>query len=83
MVLCDVEVKTDLPEVWSDIPSSGGRRDRDLIEIAFRNTATELGTPDVTPVVTPNLAKKTTGLRFVGANLDNLHEGINPFSLSS
>jgi hypothetical protein len=52
-----------------------------LIEIAFRNTATELGTLDLTPVVTPNLAKKITGLRFVGATLDNLNDGINPFSV--
>jgi hypothetical protein len=83
MVLCDVEVdvETDLAEVWSDIASHSGRRDRDLIEIAFRNTAAELETPDLTPVVTPNLAKKITGLRFVGADLDNLNEGINPFSV--
>jgi hypothetical protein len=81
MMLCDVEVETDLPEVWSDIATSGGKRDRDLIETAFRNTATDLGTPDLTPVVTPNLAKKITGLRFVGADLDNLNEGINPFSI--
>jgi hypothetical protein len=26
------------------------------------------------------LARKITGLRFVGADLDNLNEGINPFS---
>jgi hypothetical protein len=37
--------------------------------------------PDLAPVVTPSLARKITGLRFVGADLDNLNEGINPFSV--
>ena len=72
---------TDLPEMWSDLAANGGKRDRDLIEMSFRNTAAELGMADLTPVVTPSLAKKITGLRFVGADLDNLNEGINPFSI--
>jgi hypothetical protein len=81
MILCGVEIETDLPEIWSDLAANGGKRDRDLIEISFRNTAAELGMADLTPVVTPSLAKKITGLRFVGADLDNLNEGINPFSI--
>jgi hypothetical protein len=83
MVLCDVEIETDLPKDWSDITSSGGRRDHNLIEIAFRNTATEPGMPDLTPFVTANLAKKITGLRYVGKDFDNLSvkEGINSFSV--
>jgi hypothetical protein len=36
---------------------------------------------DWAPVVTPNLAKKITTLRIVGSNMDDLDEGINPFSV--
>lgn len=34
-----------------------------------------------TPIVTPNLAKKIIEVRLVGANLDDLDESVNRFSV--
>jgi hypothetical protein len=37
--------------------------------------------PNATPIVTPSLAKKIIDVKLVGNNMDNLDEGINPFSV--
>jgi hypothetical protein len=80
MILCDVVVETDLPDTWINLAANNGKRDREIIEFAFHSKATELHMQDWAPVVTPNLAKKTTTLRIIGSNMDDLDEGINPFS---
>jgi hypothetical protein len=80
MILCDVVLESDLPDVWTNLASNSGKRDRQIIEMAVREKATELGMKHSTPIITPNLAKKITDLRLVGNNMDDLDEGINPFS---
>jgi hypothetical protein len=75
-----VIIESDLPDVWVNLASNGGKRDRQIIEATFREIATELGMQGATPVVTPSLAKKTVDLHLIGNNLDNL-EGISPFSM--
>jgi hypothetical protein len=79
MILCDVVVETDLPDVWIDLASNGGKRDRETIELGVNSKAAKLRMQDSAPIVTPNLAKKTTTLRLEGTNMDNLEEGVNPF----
>jgi hypothetical protein len=81
MILCDVSIESDLPDVWVNLASNGGKRDRQIIEATFREIATELGMQGATPVVTPSLAKKIVDMRPIGNNLDNLEEGISPFSM--
>ncbi len=81
MVMCRVTDESDLPSLWADLAANNGKRDREIIELAFREIATGLGTTELSPVVTPGLAKKITALRFAGVNLDDLDEGINPFSV--
>jgi hypothetical protein len=79
MIHCDVVIESDLPDVWLNIASNGGKRDRQIIEAAFREIASELRMHSSKPVVTPG--KKITDMRLVGNNLDNLDEGISPFSI--
>jgi hypothetical protein len=57
------------------------KRDRDIVELAFRREAADIGIPDLTPIVTPSLAKKVMSLWLAGTNLDNVDEGFNPFSV--
>jgi hypothetical protein len=81
MILCDVVVESDLPEVWINLANNGGKRDRQTIEMVFRDKATDSRMWNLVPIVTPNLAKKIVEMRFVGNNLDDLDEGISPFSV--
>jgi hypothetical protein len=80
MILCDVIIESNLPDVWVNSANNGGKRDRQIIQATFREIATEVGIQGATPVVTPSLAKKIVDMRLVGNNLDNLEEGISPFS---
>jgi hypothetical protein len=81
MILCDVVIESDLPDVWVNLASNGGKRDRQIIEATFNEQAAELRMHGATPIVTPNLAKKIVDMRLVGTNMDDLDEGINPFSV--
>jgi hypothetical protein len=81
MILCDVIIESDLPDVWVNLANNGGKRDRQIIQATFREIAAEVGKQGATPVVTPSLAKKIVDMRLVGNNLDNLEEGISPFSM--
>jgi hypothetical protein len=81
MILCDVVVETDLPDTWINFAANNGKRDREIIEFAFHSKATELHMQDWAPVVTTNLARKITTLRIVSSNMDDLDQGINPFSV--
>jgi len=82
MILCGVTIESDLPELWTNLASNNGKKDRQIIEMAFKDKAAELRMKTSTPIVTPNLAKKIIELRLVGTNLDALEEGINPFSVA-
>jgi len=42
MILCDVVIESDLPDVWTKLANNGGKRDRQTIETAVREKATEL-----------------------------------------
>lgn len=76
--MCGVDDETTLPDMWSEIAAANGKRDRETIDMAFRDVANGLGLQDMAPIVTPGLAKKLTCLRLAGNNLDDLEEGIHP-----
>ena len=38
MILCDVAIESDLPEVWAKL-ANNGKRDRQTIELAIKETA--------------------------------------------
>ena len=73
--------EADLPILWSRIAAAGGKREREAIDSVFRETGTALDQQHLVPVITPDLAKKITSVRFAGNNMDDLSEGINPFVL--
>lgn len=81
MKLCDVTTESSLPELWAALAAAGGKREREVIEESFRTIASALGLPELTPVVTPSFTKKITAMRFAGANLDDLSEGVHPFAV--
>jgi len=81
MILCMVTDENDLPDLYSELAAANGKRDREVIDMAFREIANELDLPELAPVVTPGLAKKITCLRFAGSNMDDLDEGVSPFSM--
>jgi hypothetical protein len=81
LILCRVADEANLPELWEVIAAANGKQDRSAIEWVLRQIANSLSLPELAPVVTPGLAKKLTGLRFAGSNLDDLDEGISPFSI--
>lgn len=81
MILCMVADEGDLPDLYSELAAANGKRDREVIDLALREIANELDLPELAPVVTPGLAKKITCLRFAGSNMDDLDEGISPFSM--
>lgn len=79
MDITNVAVEIQLPELWHRIAASGGKRERETIEAAFREMGSDMGYQHLVPVVTPDLTKKITALRFAGTNMDDLSDGINPF----
>ena len=81
MLLCDVSDEINLPEVWRDIAAGNGKRERNTVEMAIRQSANEFGAPELAPVITPTLVKKIVSVRFVGSDLDNLGEGLSPFCM--
>jgi len=81
MMLCDVAIEGNLPDMWHAIASNGGKRDREVIDEHLRAIASGLGLSELSPVVTPGLAKKIVSMRFSGSNLDDLAEGIHPFCI--
>ena len=81
MSLCGATNETDLPDLWADLASANGKQDREVIEENFRTIASGLSLAELTPVVTPGFAKKVTAMRFAGSNLDDLTEGVHPFSI--
>ena len=40
-----------------------------------------MGYPHLAPVITPGLAKKVLGLHLAGTNMDDLSEGVSPFTM--
>jgi hypothetical protein len=60
MILCNVIIESGLPDVWVNLASNGGKRDRQIIEAIFREIATELGMHGAAPVVTPSLLKDSS-----------------------
>jgi len=81
MILCRVADEGGLPELWSEVAAANGKRDQEAIELVVRQTANSLGLSGLAPVITPGLAKKITTLRSAGSDLDDLEEGVNPFSM--
>jgi hypothetical protein len=81
MVLCHVASEADLPDFWASIAEANGKREREAIEVVVREMANGLGWDELSPVITPQLAKKLSTLRLAGSNLDDLDEGVNPFSI--
>lgn len=79
--LTQVDSEEQLPEIWSQVASATNKREREAIETIFRQVANALGIPELCPVVTPNLAKKITSLRLAGTNLQDLEEGVHPFTM--
>lgn len=77
--LCDVARETDLPEVWTNLAAANGKREREVLDEHFRDVASRLDVPELSPIITPTLSKKITSMRFGGSNLDDLSEGVNPF----
>ena len=68
-----------LPDLWTELAGANGKRDRETIDMVFRQIANGLHQPELAPVVTPALAKKISTLRLAGTNLDDLSEGVQPF----
>jgi hypothetical protein len=58
MILCDVVIESDLPVLWVNLASNGGKKERQIIEETFTEQAALLRMHGATPNVTPNLAKK-------------------------
>jgi hypothetical protein len=81
MVLCHVASEADLPDLWAAIAEANGKREREAIEVVVREMANGLGWDELSPVITPQLAKKLSTLRLAGSNLDDLEEGVSPFSI--
>ena len=81
MEYCNVPSETDLPDMWTLVAANSGKRERELIESQVRQVAADDDQDDLAPIITPDLAKKVTTLRFAGSNMDDLMEGINPFSM--
>jgi hypothetical protein len=81
VAMCNVHDQHGLPDLWKEIASANGKRDRETIEMVLRDIANNLGQPELVPVVTPSLAKKLVSVRLAGTNLDDLSEGITPFAI--
>ena len=81
MSLARVSAEDDLPELWGAVAAATSKRDREAIEMVFRENANKIGIPELCPVVTPSLAKKITSLRLAGTNLEDLEEGVHPFAM--
>jgi hypothetical protein len=79
--MCDVEFEDLLPNLWIRL-ASAGKRDRIAIEQSLLDAARSVGNVDGGPSATPELTKKLVSLRFGGDNIDDLSEGIQPFSLT-
>lgn len=69
----------DLPELFSVIAGSSKKNERVLIQEHLHTVGLGLGIPRTLLLVTPDLAKKLTLLRFDRHNMDNLSDGIHPF----
>mmetsp|Transcript_17336 Transcript_17336/g.26829 ORF Transcript_17336/g.26829 Transcript_17336/m.26829 type:complete len:554 (-) Transcript_17336:3169-4830(-) len=80
LAIIGVSAEEDLPQFWRDV-AQAGKRDRQALEQALLSTARDLGMADAAPVVTPDLVKRATGLQWAGLSVDNLSEGIQPFSI--
>ena len=81
MNMCAVNDAAHLPDLYKEIAEANGKRDREVVEITMRAIANVYHVPELAPVVTPSLAKKIACLRFAGSNMDDLDEGISPFSV--
>ena len=79
MNICNVGSETNLPEFWRDLAAANGKRDRVLLAQAVQQTAALLHQEDLVPVITSDLAKKLSTLQFVGNNINDLADGVNPF----
>jgi hypothetical protein len=77
--ICDETLETNLPLFWTLLAESSGKRDRVILAQAVQDCAASLNHEDLAPVVTSDLAKKLSTLQFVGNNINDLGDGINPF----
>jgi hypothetical protein len=71
----------DLPAAWRTIAAANGKRERMVVDTAIRTAASSVSLERQMPVITPLLAQKIAGLRFVGDDIDDLNEGLSPFSV--
>jgi hypothetical protein len=74
-----VRHEEDLPEVWHRVASCK-KQERFIIEEAVSEAAEAATYYDSAPVITPGLAKSIVNRQFVGADIDNLAEGIRSFT---
>jgi hypothetical protein len=70
----------DLPEIWRLLPQYI-KKDQLAVELALKQTAQRVGLTHITPVVTPEFAKRLLSLIFAVNDQDNLAEGVQPFLL--
>lgn len=78
--VCQVASEDDLPAVWRQL-AAAGKKDRQALEQALLQKARDLRMAEVAPVATPDLVKRVIGLQWAGMGIDDLSEGIQPFSV--
>ncbi len=78
--LCGVDNIEDAPMVYHRIANCK-KMDRQAVQTCFNETAVMENAPAAIPVVTPELSKKIAQLLFGGNNIDDLEQGLSPFSL--
>jgi hypothetical protein len=73
----------EIPELYRVIARSNKSNLRTLISEHLRMVAQEMGLDGLAPLVTPTLARKLASLQFHHRDLDNLDEGIHPFTVGT
>jgi hypothetical protein len=80
-LMCGVQLKVDLPELWPAI-AAAGIRDHLTIETIVNTVAQDSCQQEHAPIITPELAKRLVSLRLSGDNVEDLADSLQPFALT-